>query len=285
MGSVSPMSNSPLTLKYDVTRNWGDALAPQLLTWLSGTKPELVPLREACDRPNLLTVGSVLRMVDENTTVWGAGFISRDDGLGLTHWDAGASAVVARPRAVRAVRGPLTREKLLAMGIPCPQVYGDPALLLPRFVPPASRTRFELGVVPHYTDRHDPALAELRRDPKVKVIDVRVGRLGHWLGRPDLMAFARAVSACEKIVSSSLHGLVVAESYGVPSQRLRLGDGLIGGDFKFEDFFASVYREAVAPLQLGHAFTRRKILDAFRGGTGRFDPDPLLEACPFSGVG
>ena len=275
------MSTSPLLLKYDDTRNWGDALAPWLLEKLTGEAPELVPLREICERPNLLTVGSVLRMVDAQTTVWGSGFISADDGLGIHHWGEARSEVRQRPASVRAVRGPRTREKLLAMGLPCPEVFGDPALLLPRFLPAASGRRFELGVVPHYSDRKHPALAELRQDRRVMVIDVRLGTLGRLLGRPDLGRFIREVTACDRIVSSSLHGLVVAEAYGIPSQRARLGEGLVGGDFKFEDFLASVGREGEPVLSLDRTVTRQGLLDRFRGGTGSFDPAPLLAAAPF----
>ncbi|MDF1563192.1 MAG: polysaccharide pyruvyl transferase family protein [Deltaproteobacteria bacterium] len=268
-------------LKYDPTRNWGDALAPWLIERLSGVAPEVVPLREPCERANLLTVGSVLRMADARTTVWGSGFISADDGLGLQDWGEARGEVRARPAAVRAVRGPLTREKLRAMSVDCPEVYGDPALLLPRLVQPSAKRSFALGVVPHYTDRRHPALEELRADPAVRVIDVRLGKLGLLLGRPDLERFIREITRCERIVSSSLHGLVVAEAYGIPSQRARLGDGVVGGDFKFEDFLASVGREGEAALTLDRTTTRQAILDRFRGGTGTFDPEPLLAAAPF----
>lgn len=49
------------------------------------------------------------------------------------------------------------------------------------------------------------------------------------------------ISACERILSSSLHGLIVAHSFNIPWVRLRFSDHeLGGGDFKFRDFYESI---------------------------------------------
>jgi hypothetical protein len=49
------------------------------------------------------------------------------------------------------------------------------------------------------------------------------------------------IAECEYIASSSLHGLIVADSLGIPCVRILLSEGIIlGGDFKFNDYYSSV---------------------------------------------
>ncbi|WDH79453.1 polysaccharide pyruvyl transferase family protein [Microbacterium esteraromaticum] len=45
----------------------------------------------------------------------------------------------------------------------------------------------------------------------------------------------RQISGCSAIISTSLHGLIVADSYGVPAAWSMLPPTLYGGDFKFLD--------------------------------------------------
>ena len=53
---------------------------------------------------------------------------------------------------------------------------------------------------------------------------------------------------CEAIVSSSLHGLVIAESFGIRSTWMKLSENLAGGEFKFHDYFLGTGRAKVSPL-------------------------------------
>ena len=52
----------------------------------------------------------------------------------------------------------------------------------------------------------------------------------------EIEEFVNDVCRCEKIYSSSLHGIVCANAYGIPVERIKLGDKMIGGDFKFNDY-------------------------------------------------
>lgn len=193
------------------SRNFGDKLSPELVRTFTLRKPRQ-PLRYG--RPHLVIIGSVLENIDEGAIVWGAGFM-RANGI-----------VKNKPLRVLAVRGPLSRKLLLRQGIYCPEVYGDPAILLDRMFPGLEEKSKKFGVVPHYADKSNPALAELRERPDTVVIDVESG----------IEHFVRAVKQCEVIFSSSLHGLVCADTFGIPNVRIHFGDTVEGGDFKFADY-------------------------------------------------
>ncbi len=49
------------------------------------------------------------------------------------------------------------------------------------------------------------------------------------------------INQCENIMSSSLHGLILADAYQIPSLRFRFKkNDIVGGDFKFDDYYSGV---------------------------------------------
>lgn len=109
-------------------------------------------------------------------------------------------------------RGPLTYKKLREQGINCPEVFGDPASLFPRLYQPAMSKEFELGLIPHFREFELPAVRHLRE--LGVVLDVRSP--GNRL--------VDEMSRCKMIASSSLHGLVAADAYGLPAIWVRFSD-------------------------------------------------------------
>lgn len=116
---------------------------------------------------------------------------------------------------------------------------GDPGLLAANWyegrVKPAKKYR--LGVIPHFLDRANPVVSCLGRVGGVKIIDV------FW----DVDEVLRVVQECEFIVSSSLHGLIVSDSFGVPNRRVFFPDRLIE-DYKFSDYYSVFGIEEPPPL-------------------------------------
>src|SRR5262245_31354546 len=98
--------------------NFGDAVTPWLIRRITGR----VPMFTAPEAPALkyFVTGSIIAHAGRHSTVWGSGIMNWSD-------------AISSEAALVAVRGPLTRERALACGAACPEVYGDPALLLPRF--------------------------------------------------------------------------------------------------------------------------------------------------------
>ncbi|MBP8951432.1 MAG: polysaccharide pyruvyl transferase family protein [Armatimonadetes bacterium] len=241
---------------YRTVRNWGDDLNPYLIEALSQrpVRPTRNPLVL-----KYAVVGSSMSLVDANTIVWGAGCIHPQD------------APHGRPRRVCAVRGPLTRGILLECGIDCPAVYGDPALLMPRFYDPQIVPSYAVGIVPHYVDKGHPWLAQYGTDPRVLLIDVQ----------SDTIQFIDQIKQCHHIVSSSLHGIICADAYGIPATWVEFSDGVIGGGFKFRDYFASIGRTAHSPPRIGEGISIWSLLDAHVPYRVSIDLDALYEACPF----
>jgi hypothetical protein len=64
---------------------------------------------------------------------------------------------------------------LIAQGVPCEPVFGDPALLIPRFIRARRSKRYILGVVPHFSHRNNPRIRDLTRHPRVKLISIFAG--------------------------------------------------------------------------------------------------------------
>lgn len=233
--------------------NWGDIFNVQLVTRLSGEAPERY------DGPGkLLAVGSIIHRVREGDTVWGSGTLSPEH--------------VPRPMpaGVRwcAVRGPLTRQLLLEAGAKdVPELYGDPALLVPYLYRAEVPIRFKLGILPHYKDHL--ALTHLA-GKETCVISIRSG----------VEAVIRAAAACETIAASSLHGVVLGEALGKPTVWLRV-DGcarLEGRDWKFRDYLAGTGRQ---PLSVDVA-TRGPLPALQWLPRPAVDLERLLAACPFN---
>jgi pyruvyltransferase len=235
-------------------RNWGDALSPYLVRLLSGKE---VVLRTGLHHRRFLAIGSILGDANDHAEVWGSGFIREND------------RVLGVPRKVHAVRGPLTRDLLLRQGVDCPEVYGDPALLLPRFFNPEVEQRYAVGIIPHYIDKGHPWLSRFVHDPQVRIIDIEAG----------IEDFVRDVKSCEVILSSSLQGLICADSYGVPNVWIQLTENVVGGDFKFRDYRHSIGAGDPACSTITAEAKLSKVAECAEPHELRVDLKKLMLAC------
>lgn len=211
-------------------RNWGDDINLPLLEAVTKRRWKLLPQDRLCaPEEDLLFIGSTMSLVRPTTVVWGAGVKRADFKL------------PAKPARICSVRGPRTRQCLLDQGVDCPEVYGDPALLLPYVYRPSLKKRFRVTVIPHYRDYDLPHVAAFRAaHPEVNFIDMR--HYGDWRSVVDRIA------ASELVVSSSLHGLIAADAYGVPNVWAEFSDAMRGEILKYHDYAEGVGRDLNAPL-------------------------------------
>ena len=49
----------------------------------------------------------------------------------------------------------------------------------------------------------------------------------------------RQIAECRFILSSSLHGLIIADSMGIPNLHVEFGDRLLGDGYKFDDYYSA----------------------------------------------
>lgn len=200
---------------YYEVRNVGDIIGPYLYNKLSGKYIRFCNSKEVDFV--YFSAGSILDCVSNNSIVCGSGFISDNE-------------YEIHPKEIKFVRGPMTRKKVL-QSCNCPEIYGDPALLLPRFYNPKVNKKYKLGIIPHYCDKILFASVSLPED--IKVIDIQQA----------VEPFIDALLECECVVSSSLHGLIIADAYEIPNAYMQLSDNVYGGYFKYQDYFASIDRE------------------------------------------
>lgn len=204
---------------------------------------------EVARATRLFAIGSVLHFAADGDTVWGSGINGKiaDEHHRFTTLD------------VRAVRGPLTADYLRRRGIAVPDIYGDPALLLPQLFPgrfgrrPGGGTLF----VPNLND-----LAEVA--PPCAMVSPLRG----WNH-----VVARILSA-DLVLASSLHGLIIAEAFGIPARYVRLSDR--EALFKFEDYVQGTGRP-----KLVYAGSIEEGVEMGGMDPIRWDPAPLRAAFPF----
>jgi len=198
--------------------NFGDCIAPYLVEKITGLKPVYVG-NDNLDIEHIALVGSLLDTCPLSSThVWGCGF-------------AYESGHTYKPKSISAVRGMLSRKRYLDNDIECPEIYGDPALLLPNYYMNTEvQKKFRIGIIPHiedylsvlaaYSNLYDDVLIINLSNPVEDVID--------------------QILSCEKTISSSLHGLIVSHAYEIPSRWVEFSDKVIGAGFKFKDYFTTV---------------------------------------------
>jgi pyruvyltransferase len=246
--------------------NFGDALNPWLIERISGSVPANIsvsrPLKlaqEISRKPDFVMIGSTLQWCGRHSVIWGAGFMSADSQLRY------------HPREVRAVRGPLSRARLLAQGVSCPEVYGDPALLVPRFLTPSPEKKYALGLVPHYVDKANEFVRKARSNRDVLVIDVQ--------RHPE--AVIRDITSCERVASSSLHGIIISDAYRIPSLWIKCSDGVRGGGFKFNDYFQSTGDDKREVMNVTGTTGVDDLVSRTRLHELDIDLELLWDACPF----
>ena len=174
---------------------------------------------------HLYAVGSIINMGYQNATIWGSGFLEHltTKDMLIQHWPL-------RKLDVRCVRGPKTREILLHLGYKCPEVYGDPALLMPLLFTPVADVTQDYIIIPHF--RKEEEYREKYSDKSIQTMVTN-----------DYKGVISRMCSSRKVISSSLHGIILAETFNVPAIWLRDRDSV--KDFKYYDYYYSTKRKNV----------------------------------------
>ncbi len=224
--------------------NFGDLLGPLIVERIRAQRRLSRPQRRG---PRLLAVGSIMRLAHAGDVVWGAGINGKT-----------VDETVFPRVDVRAVRGPRTAAVLRSFGNDVPDVFGDPALLIPQLWSDeelgVDRGTGGLVLMPNYNDA--------RQWPE-HALSPRGGALER----------VRQLASAERVVASSLHALVIAEAYSVPAVPVASSKE---PPFKYEDYYEGTGR-VLPPL----APDWRAGLDAEPApAITDWDPAALLAAFP-----
>jgi pyruvyltransferase len=193
--------------------NFGDMLTPLILQ-----KYGVIEIPTKKDEALLFCTGSIIERIPKEFT----GYIL---GSGLIY----DHTIVLPYAKFIALRGVLTRERL---GAPKKTVLGDPGLLVDKLLKRRQNKKYVVGFVPHYVDKNDPVLKEIseRFPDKIANIDIQ----------QDPISVIKEIDKCEYILSSSLHGLITADSLGIPNAWILLSNKVLGKGFKFKDYASAL---------------------------------------------
>ncbi|RRN77026.1 polysaccharide pyruvyl transferase family protein, partial [Pseudoxanthomonas sp. SGD-10] len=233
----------------DGSINFGDHLSYIIVTKILADNGLLLE-EETTTQSRLLALGSVLHFANTGDTIWGTGFNGK---IKLEeHKYANLD--------VRAVRGPLTRNFLLERGIEVPEIYGDPALLLPHIFPKkfTKNQNKPFVIVPNL---HDLKIAKEKEWKNI------VSPLNSW------NKCIKQILEAEFVIASSLHGLIIAEAYGIPARYIRLSEE--ENLFKYNDYLMGTGRG-----EIEYARTIEEALEMKGMSPIQFDHSKLLSAFP-----
>jgi pyruvyltransferase len=229
-------------------RNFGDHLS-HVIAAAVAREQGLTFDDETSNAKRLLGVGSILHFAQDGDTVWGSGVNGK----------IAVEEIRARRLDVRAVRGPKTAEVLRSFGIHVPEVFGDPALLLPRYF----GARFRVAPVRDYI--FIPNLNDLKTHGH---LDNLVSPLSGW------NRCIEAICGAKLVIASSLHGIILADAFGVPARYVRLTE--TESQFKYDDYAQGTGRRALVPAR-----SIAEALEMAGHEPMRFDPEPLIRAFPY----
>ncbi|NMG67397.1 polysaccharide pyruvyl transferase family protein [Azoarcus indigens] len=228
--------------------NFGDHLGRIVVSQLLASRG-LTLEDEVTSAARMLAIGSVLHFAANGDVIWGSGVNGK----------VPESAFIATALDIRAVRGPLTQEFLRKRGFEVPSVFGDPALLVPHLF----RERFECtGELPHVfvPNLHDLAL---------------VAGQSHVVS--PLLGWNKVIAEILRarlVLASSLHGLIIAEAFGIPARYVRLSE--TENLFKYQDYYYGTGRE-----NFEYAASIAEAIEMGGMPAFTFDPQPLLAAFPW----
>lgn len=254
---------------FEAVPNFGDLLNKNLFNFF-GKRIASNNIKNS----NIVAIGSLLQTlfnkkrkgnmnIKKPLIVYGSGFIE----------DIPMTLYPVRRLDVRAVRGYKTLEKLKSfknknIKISKDVVIGDPGLLSKYFIDVSNvKKKYDLGIIPHYVDKNNPLLNKIKVKNSI-IIDIQQN--------PEV--FLYKIAECKNIISSAMHGLIAADSLNIPNVRMILSDKIIGGDYKFDDYYSAFGLQNHKIINLSKTtFTDKDMLNV--SNDYRIEYSKVIEIC------
>ncbi len=254
------------------SKNFGDLLSLYLTKKISGKK--VISIEHPSRGPykhffkNYICIGSIIAAASKKSVIWGSGIIHKNQHIENAKFAA--------------VRGPRTRQRILELGYSCPEIYGDPAILLPDYYNPQIKKQYKIGIIPHYVD-YEEIKKFIKNSNDINVIDLVTRNIEDVVDE---------ILKCEAIVSSSLHGVIVGQAYNIPSLWVKFSNKLGGDNVKFFDYFESMNIDFKEEIFVKPSELSLEVINSLlhkHSSALKIDKDILLkrkreliEACPFN---
>jgi pyruvyltransferase len=196
----------------DGRQNFGDYISKILIERIVNHEVRKADINEK----KILAIGSILHFAKDGDLVWGSGI----NGKHPFQKDYSFKSL-----NIRSVRGPLTRKMLQSFGLEVPEIYGDPALLFSAFFP-----EFKVNPIREYL-----VIVHISEEYLFPKNDNIVYATDPW------NEIIQKIVESKFVISTSLHGLIIAESFGIPARLLRITakEPL----FKYSDYYLGTGRE------------------------------------------
>ena len=224
-------------IAYPNIPNMGDLLNKYMIEDLFNVKVNQASLKNC----NLIAIGSTLDhtmystdkklcakqklayLFNNNVHIWGTGFIR-----GNPEKD---TSFVYKNVSIHALRGEMTKkriEKVLGKKLDVPT--GDGGLLAQWWVGKYPDKEYSLGIIPHFKEQEHPTVKKLLDSySNTTLIDLK----------DDPKKVVEKIGKCELIISSSLHGMIVADSFHIPNIHITLNNGMFGDGNKYNDYLSA----------------------------------------------
>lgn len=221
-------SNNELKLNYCVEENAGDSFNR---AFVEDFFKKSVAKYTIGSSEHYLFCGSILSRANKSSIVIGAGLISE--------------SIKFRPfKKLVGCRGLLTLKRIHEIDQSADPVFlGDPGLLVKEVfcintdIREQNQKKDKIGIIPHFVD-YDRAKELLGNDERFMIINIK----------EDYKAVCGNIISCRSILSSSLHGLIFSDGLSVKNNWIKFSDDIVGGDFKFRDYYSVMDRKKQSPI-------------------------------------
>lgn len=222
---------------YPPIPNMGDALNKCMLEDIFKIKVTQATLKNC----NLIAIGSTLDqamysldkkqrakqkiacMFNNNVHIWSTGFIR-----GNAKAD---TSFIYKNVTIHALRGKLTKERienLLGKKLDVPT--GDGGLLAQKWLGYYPKKKYSIGIIPHFKEQTHPNVKKLLEYYENSTfIDLK----------DSPKDVVKKIGECEMIISSSLHGMIVADSFHIPNLHITFNNKMFGDGNKYKDYLSA----------------------------------------------
>lgn len=161
--------------------------------------------------------------------VWGTGFITDKNKHIRRKYKL--PEIFFRQMSFYALRGGVSKnriEDMLKINLG-DILLADPGLLAPKLLSSQIEKKYAFGIIPHHAEL-DMDIWNRFNDDDCKIIK---------FDNVNVFETIKEISECEFIFSSALHGLIVADAFGIPNCKIVASDRLWGGMYKFYDYYSA----------------------------------------------